>query len=632
LQKSLTMILSRLRQICGQLEFSHITYLLEFLHFWVMINILQCQNITNGTIIYPDTLFKHRSSNSIDFIQRLLQRSPTQRMSAKECLSHPWLQPTNQPIIVGPKITYQSQSTLKNNTNHIHDKLNYATELFHIGPLIELVDECLSSVPLTYFTTQSPIYIFPYVNTVYQTNIVKTISLASYSNYLSIVKPVSTDSIQSSIAITNSHSLTEQSFGKTFKTLFTGHFNALKIFSTLSRIYVINWNSSGEDNGANNNNNTDSYHLMSKHSLDETMKHESLHWLTNNSSLMDYLCNSTAVKYDRFKDFKLSDNYVSVSAFLSKYVQEYQLSAMFRDLNYHKLLHCDYYYLNRNNTTNIFSSSIIGNKSLVDCFQLSNKIQQQQKFNEEKINRSLIDNDCEEMKEDLVKVSKYTTDILVPRMNGFLSKTVNPYISTVRIDLNSSISSGKHKIINSSENKYEENYTRDYLSYDFSCVNYRSINNNAWCSFESPVIISSSMLFSLRGQYHHRRNHFQHFNSRKNTKFSISNQTTISTNIIKFNKDYSPDHHHYHKQHHQQQQQQTEASYMETSYSSSSNSKFRHIVTFPHLPCISLLLFSLQRTQTISLRLFTDLFNWFRLFLRNILHLLFFLLPSLFGK
>ncbi|KAK4472513.1 hypothetical protein MN116_002682 [Schistosoma mekongi] len=428
------------------------------------------QNITHGTITYPDTLFKHRSSNSIDFIQRLLQRSPTQRMSAKECLSHPWLQPTNQPIIVGPKITYQSQSTLQNNTNHINDKLNYAIELFHVDPIIEMVGECLSCMPLTYFTTQSPVYMFSYVNTVYQTNIVKIISLASYNNYLSPVKPISTHFTQSSIATTNNHSLTEQSFGKTFKTLFTGHFNALNILFTLSRIYVTNWNSSGEDNDVDNNNNIDSYHLMSKHSIDETIKHEgSFDWLTNNSSsLMDYLCNSTAVKYDRFKDFKTSDNFISVSTFLSKYVQEYQLTAMFHDLNYHKLLHCNYYYLNRNNATNIFGSSIISNTSFANCFLLSNKIQQQQKFNEEKINRSLIDKDCEEMKEDLVKVSKYTTDILVPRMNEFLSKTVNPYISTICIDLNSSISSEKHKILNPSENKYKQNYTRDYLSYDFS--------------------------------------------------------------------------------------------------------------------------------------------------------------------
>lgn len=35
------------------------------------------QNITHNTITYPDSLFNNRSPDSIDFIQRLLQRSPT---------------------------------------------------------------------------------------------------------------------------------------------------------------------------------------------------------------------------------------------------------------------------------------------------------------------------------------------------------------------------------------------------------------------------------------------------------------------------------------------------------------------------------------------------------------------------
>ncbi|XP_054715944.1 serine/threonine-protein kinase 17A-like [Uloborus diversus] len=48
-------------------------------------------NITRGTLEFPSDLFGTVSNNAKDFIRRLLVREPSERMSAKECLSHPWL-------------------------------------------------------------------------------------------------------------------------------------------------------------------------------------------------------------------------------------------------------------------------------------------------------------------------------------------------------------------------------------------------------------------------------------------------------------------------------------------------------------------------------------------------------------
>lgn len=48
-------------------------------------------NITRGTLEFPPDLFDTVSNRAKDFIKRLLVRNPRERMSAKECLLHPWL-------------------------------------------------------------------------------------------------------------------------------------------------------------------------------------------------------------------------------------------------------------------------------------------------------------------------------------------------------------------------------------------------------------------------------------------------------------------------------------------------------------------------------------------------------------
>ncbi|XP_025200607.1 ribosomal protein S6 kinase alpha-5-like [Melanaphis sacchari] len=48
-------------------------------------------NISNADIDFPDELFEDVSNEAVDFIQKLLVKDPKERLTAKECLKHPWL-------------------------------------------------------------------------------------------------------------------------------------------------------------------------------------------------------------------------------------------------------------------------------------------------------------------------------------------------------------------------------------------------------------------------------------------------------------------------------------------------------------------------------------------------------------
>ncbi|VDP68633.1 unnamed protein product [Echinostoma caproni] len=49
------------------------------------------QNVTHGTIRFPEELFATRSPEAIHFVQSLLIRKPSVRLTADQCLQHPWL-------------------------------------------------------------------------------------------------------------------------------------------------------------------------------------------------------------------------------------------------------------------------------------------------------------------------------------------------------------------------------------------------------------------------------------------------------------------------------------------------------------------------------------------------------------
>ncbi|CAH8489506.1 unnamed protein product [Schistosoma curassoni] len=569
------------------------------------------QNITHNTITYPDSLFNNRSPDSIDFIQRLLQRSPTQRMSAKECLNHPWLlQSLNQPIIIKTEINHQSsQTTLYNNKNSSSndDNVKYAIELFSVDPVVEIVDEFISPHCLAQFIVHSPVYIVPYVDVVSQTNFSKLMpSLKLCVNYLPIINSAASTHFTSSI---NNHpSSSERFIRKISKKLINGHFNLLKSLSESTKICSSNSNSD------NHYVDTDKcYQLMNRHPIGI---HDESRSLTSYSKLStNNLSNSNVVEYNSWRNNKSTENYVSIYLFISNYLQEYQLFLMFCDLNYYKLLDRDFYFFNRHNTTNIVDSSssiketLNTNAELFVNFPLSSKIhhQKQQQPNGNDITQNVMNRNYE-MKE-LITISKYTTDIM-PKVNEIIPKKfINSHISTIRIELNSSIKE-KLKLMNSSDDHYNFNHKRDYLSYDFSWIkhnhNHNSGNDNkAWNLFNSPLITSSSMLFSLRDHHHH---HIQ-------CNSIISNQPILNINQF-INCSFNNYDRYQLKCHYQQNH---------TTIMKLSNISQIKYINLP-LSCI------VHRIQLIKTRLFHDLFNWINLFLRNLLNLLFFLLPSLFGK
>ncbi|XP_076065454.1 uncharacterized protein LOC143039386 [Oratosquilla oratoria] len=47
--------------------------------------------ISKGELDFPDELFEDISEEAIEFIKRLLLRQPSRRLSARECLDHPWM-------------------------------------------------------------------------------------------------------------------------------------------------------------------------------------------------------------------------------------------------------------------------------------------------------------------------------------------------------------------------------------------------------------------------------------------------------------------------------------------------------------------------------------------------------------
>ncbi|CAL8104853.1 unnamed protein product [Calicophoron daubneyi] len=49
------------------------------------------QNVTHGPIEFPPRLFRTRSNESVAFLKKLLVRKPSDRLSAEECLRHPWM-------------------------------------------------------------------------------------------------------------------------------------------------------------------------------------------------------------------------------------------------------------------------------------------------------------------------------------------------------------------------------------------------------------------------------------------------------------------------------------------------------------------------------------------------------------
>ncbi|KAL7646321.1 UNVERIFIED_CONTAM: hypothetical protein RMT77_003230 [Armadillidium vulgare] len=67
--------------------------------------------ITRGELDFPEELFEDISEHAIDFIKKLLIRQPHLRMSAKECLEHPWMQADLKMPKIAPVLCLNTNAT-----------------------------------------------------------------------------------------------------------------------------------------------------------------------------------------------------------------------------------------------------------------------------------------------------------------------------------------------------------------------------------------------------------------------------------------------------------------------------------------------------------------------------------------
>ncbi|CAH8455296.1 unnamed protein product [Heterobilharzia americana] len=506
--------------------------------------LITMQNITHVEIEYPDSLFKSRSVNSIDFIQRLLQRSPKRRMSARECLSHPWikLNQTNsdkENIDTHPKLKNDIISQPSTNAC----KPNYTLELFSTDPLVEMI-EVLPLISAPCFALESPVHIIPYLSSVTKTNVVSILSGPLVKNQRSINKDnaisvkmqyssstLLSNRISNIISVLYSSSDNESFNRYTLnlsKKLINGHFSLHEFLSTITtktRIGSINCGDYCFDYDYN-------LHIGYDDKSNESSRISSAYLSCiplSVSLLTKHLSNPTTnFRINNVDDISLKsihDVCTLNGLSILKYMKFFPPFCVINDLNYNSLLGHDCAIpistvIKALDTDNTFNSSKNDISPKGDSeTHMDFLIRKQQSIGD-------VSNKHQYETKAPMKISHYTTEIL-PRLDKIIPKVVNSHISTIRIEMKS-MSRQQNMVINPSEYSYNYNYKRD----------------------KKPVY-------------------------------------NVSLNIC------SPN-------------QQT---VMESCYSESRRVKHRQNLIFTY-------------AQTFSIRLFFDLINFLRLFLRNLLNLL----------
>lgn len=107
-------------------------------------------NITRGTLEFPPELFEGISNCAKDFIRRLLVRNPRERLSAKECLAHPWLSENNAQcnpvsgieltLVPSPEKSVLSESDVGSPSSfedQIKSRINVQSKISRISPVTE---------------------------------------------------------------------------------------------------------------------------------------------------------------------------------------------------------------------------------------------------------------------------------------------------------------------------------------------------------------------------------------------------------------------------------------------------------------------------------------------------------------
>jgi len=102
--------------------------------------------ILRGDINFPSELFDDVSEDAIDFIKKLLQREPEQRMSAKDCLEHPWMNKSFVPSLPAPVIeAINEPATLEN----VSDVTETEAEPLPLTEVSKAMETSAETLPVT---------------------------------------------------------------------------------------------------------------------------------------------------------------------------------------------------------------------------------------------------------------------------------------------------------------------------------------------------------------------------------------------------------------------------------------------------------------------------------------------------
>lgn len=81
-------------------------------------------NISNADIDFPDELFEDVSAEAVDFIRKLLVKDPRERLTAKECLKHPWLANLRKSSATGSGAGMMQHHQQHQQPQHLHHSSN----------------------------------------------------------------------------------------------------------------------------------------------------------------------------------------------------------------------------------------------------------------------------------------------------------------------------------------------------------------------------------------------------------------------------------------------------------------------------------------------------------------------------
>ncbi|XP_050388690.1 serine/threonine-protein kinase 17B [Patella vulgata] len=79
-------------------------------------------NISSMQVDFPEELFSDKSDHCQDFISRLLVKNAKKRLTARQCLEHPWLQSHVIQANLPPTVSNSNESNMEETSSHCNEK------------------------------------------------------------------------------------------------------------------------------------------------------------------------------------------------------------------------------------------------------------------------------------------------------------------------------------------------------------------------------------------------------------------------------------------------------------------------------------------------------------------------------